>query len=96
MSASPTHLLGSPTRSPPRRPVSLSLAGFQFSHHSSFFDWRLLHGIDVDTVVGKLQGESGGGGGGLGWTCMCPNPGRADCSCAPSVQAGRGGGGGGA
>eukprot|EP00198_Chlamydomonas_reinhardtii_P001136 XP_001690471.1 predicted protein [Chlamydomonas reinhardtii] len=34
-----------------RQPLALSLAGFQFSYRSSYFDWRLLHGIDVDTVI---------------------------------------------
>ncbi|KAG2440824.1 hypothetical protein HXX76_003679 [Chlamydomonas incerta] len=34
-----------------RPPLALSLAGFQFSYRSNYFDWRLLHGIDVDTVI---------------------------------------------
>ncbi|KAG2442072.1 hypothetical protein HYH02_009863 [Chlamydomonas schloesseri] len=34
-----------------RQPLALSLAGFQFSYRSNYFDWRLLHGIDVDTVI---------------------------------------------
>ncbi|KAG2492491.1 hypothetical protein HYH03_009156 [Edaphochlamys debaryana] len=34
-----------------RQPLALSLAGFQFTYRSSYFDWRLLHGIDVDTVI---------------------------------------------
>ena len=40
--------------SPTRTPVALSLQGFQFSQRNAFFDWRLLHGIDVDTVVSGL------------------------------------------
>ncbi len=39
--------MGSPTRPP----LALSLAGFQFTYRNSYFDWRLLHGIDVDNVV---------------------------------------------
>lgn len=54
-------LLGSPARSPARRPVSLSLVGFQFAQRSSYFDWRLLHGIDVDNVVRSGSGELTGG-----------------------------------
>lgn len=42
--------MGSPTR----RPIALSLQGFAFSHRNSFFDWRLLHGIDADAVVSSL------------------------------------------
>ncbi|GLC44880.1 hypothetical protein PLESTM_001657600 [Pleodorina starrii] len=34
-----------------RQPIALSLSGFQFTYRSSYFDWRLLHGIDVDTVI---------------------------------------------
>ncbi|PNH08442.1 hypothetical protein TSOC_005003, partial [Tetrabaena socialis] len=33
------------------RPLALSLSGFSFSYRSNYFDWRLLHGIDVDTVI---------------------------------------------
>lgn len=31
--------------------MNLNLAGFQFARRDSLFDWRLLHGIDVDSVV---------------------------------------------
>ncbi|KXZ53867.1 hypothetical protein GPECTOR_6g785 [Gonium pectorale] len=34
-----------------RQPQALNLAGFQFTYRSSYFDWRLLHGIDVDNVI---------------------------------------------
>ena len=41
------------------RPVSrgaktspeLNLTGFHFSYRDGFFDWRTLHGIDVEAVV---------------------------------------------
>ncbi|MEW5301166.1 MAG: hypothetical protein WDW36_004042 [Sanguina aurantia] len=32
-------------------PQSIDLSPFQFSHRHSLFDWRMLHGIDIDTVV---------------------------------------------
>jgi hypothetical protein len=34
-----------------RPPLALNLGAFQFSYRSGYFDWRLLHGIDVDSVV---------------------------------------------
>ncbi|EFJ45573.1 hypothetical protein VOLCADRAFT_94032 [Volvox carteri f. nagariensis] len=34
-----------------RQPLALSLAGFQFTYRNNYFDWRLLHGIDIDTVI---------------------------------------------
>mmetsp|Transcript_30338 Transcript_30338/g.67275 ORF Transcript_30338/g.67275 Transcript_30338/m.67275 type:complete len:702 (-) Transcript_30338:298-2403(-) len=30
---------------------SLTFSGFQFSYRNSLFDWRLLHGIDVDAAI---------------------------------------------
>ncbi|GIL91314.1 hypothetical protein Vretifemale_18956, partial [Volvox reticuliferus] len=34
-----------------RQPLALSLSGFQFSYRNNYFDWRLLHGIDIDNVI---------------------------------------------
>ncbi|GLI71412.1 hypothetical protein VaNZ11_016541, partial [Volvox africanus] len=34
-----------------RQPIALSLSGFQFSYRNNYFDWRLLHGIDIDNVI---------------------------------------------
>lgn len=34
-----------------RAPANVNLQGFQFAYRHGLFDWRLLHGIDVDLVV---------------------------------------------
>ena len=35
-------------------PQGLSLQGFRFAYRNGMFQWRLLHGIDVDSVVRTL------------------------------------------
>lgn len=36
-------------------PQGISILGFQFSYRNGMFDWRLLHGINVDAVVRKTK-----------------------------------------
>lgn len=34
-----------------------SFSGLQFNYRDEHFDWRLLHGIDVDSVVRNFRAE---------------------------------------
>lgn len=39
----------------PKPTLGLSLLGFKYSYRHGLFDWRLLHGIDVDAVVSHMK-----------------------------------------
>lgn len=49
--------------------AAINFAGFQFSYRTSYFDWRLLHGIDVELLVGEGANSPNAGAGGGRQNC---------------------------